>query len=172
MILSDFISNASLVGDFDNNRVLDAVDIDQLSAAVGGSDSSFDLTADGVIDQADRDFWVEALKETYFGDANLDGEFNSSDFVQVFQRGEYEDAIVGNSGWADGDWNGDSEFDTSDVVLAFQAGGYEAGPRVNVAAVPEPTAQALASILLVVVSLARSHCYSKCRTIGHCLPLE
>ena len=56
----------------------------------------------------------------------------------VFQQGEYEDAIVGNSGWADGDWSGDAEFTSRDFVVAFQRGGYEQGPREQAKAVPEP----------------------------------
>lgn len=58
------------------------------------------------------------------GDANGDGRFDSSDLIQVFQRGHYEDALVKNSTWADGDWNGDGEFDSSDLVAAFQTGAY------------------------------------------------
>ena len=68
------------------------------------------------------------------GDANLDGEFNSTDLVRVFQAGEYEDAIESNSAWSDGDWNGDGEFDTSDLVVAFQAGYFEQGPPAVAAA--------------------------------------
>jgi hypothetical protein len=60
------------------------------------------------------------------GDANLDGRFNSSDLVQVFAAGQYEDALAGNSTWSTGDWNGDGEFTTSDLVLAFQVGQYVA----------------------------------------------
>ena len=41
------------------------------------------------------------------GDANGNGVFNSSDLVQVFQVGEYEDEIDHNSTWAEGDWSGD-----------------------------------------------------------------
>ena len=63
------------------------------------------------------------------GDANLDGVFNSSDLVQVFEVGEYEDNIVGNSTFQDGDWNCDGEFDSNDLVLAFQAGHYVADAR-------------------------------------------
>ena len=58
------------------------------------------------------------------GDANRDGLFNSSDLVQVFQRGEYEDQIANNSIWEDGDWNGDGNFTTADLVFAFQSGTY------------------------------------------------
>ena len=60
------------------------------------------------------------------GDSNRDGVFDSSDLVLVFQAGEYEDQIQGNSTFAEGDWNGDGDFDSSDLVYAFQAGTYVA----------------------------------------------
>ena len=60
------------------------------------------------------------------GDANRDGVFNSTDLVQVFQAGEYEDGIAGNSTWEEGDWDNDQEFTTTDLVVAFQAGWYVA----------------------------------------------
>ena len=121
-------------GDFDMDGELTAADIDLLNAAIGdgGGDAMFDVTGDGAIDDADRKEWVEVLKGTYFGDSNLDGEFNSSDFVFVFSGGEYEDGIEGNSTWSTGDWNGDKEFGSADFVLAFQGAGYEQGPLVTV----------------------------------------
>ena len=151
LILSDF----GITGDFNTNGQLDANDIDLLSEGTSVGDPSFDLTGDGVVDRTDRTYWVEYLKGTYFGDANLDGEFNSSDFVQVFQRGHYEDRVLENSGWEDGDWNGDGEFDTADFVLAFQSGGYEAGPRSSVASVPEPTG-VLVVLLGMLVGFGRT----------------
>lgn len=42
---------------------------------------------------------MEDLKNTYFGDATLDGEFNSGDFVAAFTAGQYEDALPGDSTW-------------------------------------------------------------------------
>ncbi len=126
-----------LLGDFDSTGALDVSDIDTLTRAVasGGDDLSFDLNGDRSVDGGDRQFWVTELRNTYFGDSNLDGEFNSADFVVVFRAGEYDDGIGRNSTWATGDWNGDSEFDSSDFVLAFSSGGYEKGPRIRV--VPE-----------------------------------
>jgi hypothetical protein len=134
------LNTPALPGDFDGNGILDAADIDQLTLAVlgGSSDLRFDVNADGSVDSQDRTYWVESLKGTYFGDANLDGTFTSGDLVAVFQRGEYEDEIPGNSTWEDGDWDGDLDFGSGDFVMAFQAGGYELGPRAAVAAVPEP----------------------------------
>ena len=100
-------------------------------ARSGANGATFDLDGDGLVDDADRTVWVEAsdIGKTYFGDSNLDGEFNSTDFVTVFVAGEYEDGIANNSGWDTGDWNGDAEFDSSDFVTAFISGGYETGPR-------------------------------------------
>ena len=70
------------------------------------------------------------------GDANLDGRFDSLDFVQAFQQGQYEDDVVGNSTWTAGDWNQDGEFDSHDFVFAFQQGTYEtAAPLESVAGV-------------------------------------
>jgi hypothetical protein len=145
-----------LTGDFDLSGGLDAADIDLLSADVraGTNTARFDLSGDGVVTQEDRRVWVEQTKRTYFGDANLDGQFGSSDFVDVFQSGEYEDAISGNSSWATGDWNGDGDFTSGDFVVAFQAGGYELGPRGAAAAVPEPCGWMLA--LLGVPSAMRA----------------
>jgi hypothetical protein len=60
------------------------------------------------------------------GDSDGDGVFNSSDLVLVFQAGQYEDKVAGNSTWSSGDWNGDGEFDSQDLVFAFQVGSYQA----------------------------------------------
>jgi hypothetical protein len=73
--------------------------------------------------------WYENLLP-HPGDANRDGRFNSTDLVQVFQAGEYEDGIAGNSTWEEGDWNGDKEFDSSDLVAAFEQGLYDHHSRI------------------------------------------
>ncbi len=132
---------AGLVGDFNGDGTLDAADIDALTSDVraNANTKKFDVTGDNLVNQDDRTKWVNDLRKTYFGDSNLDGQFNSSDFVSVFGAGQYEDAVAGNSQWATGDWDGDGEFNSSDFVKAFQSGGYEMGPRAAVAAVPEVT---------------------------------
>ena len=156
---AQFISNASLIaeftfapfdpiGDFDANGALDIADIDALSRAVRTppGDPRFDLNSDHKVDTEDQRVWVEDLAQTWFGDANLDGEFNTADLVTVFTANHFEDDIPLNSGWAAGDWNADAEFDTGDLVSAFQDGGYEQGPRVAMRAVPEPS-----SVLMLIV---------------------
>ncbi len=50
----------------------------------------FDVNQDGIVDELDLSDWVTTIKHTWFGDANLDGEFNSGDLVQVLAAGKYE----------------------------------------------------------------------------------
>ena len=110
-------------GDFNRDGVLDVSDIDLFCAQVGqpADEPQFDLNQDGVVDSIDLERLIYDLMNTRYGDSNLDGVFDSSDLVQVFIVGEYEDDVEGNSTWADGDWNCDGEFDTRDLVFAFQA---------------------------------------------------
>ncbi len=113
-------------GDFNGDFTVDDADIDLLCEQIqsGGLDDSFDVNNDGSVNRGDLDELVVNIIGTDFGDSNMDGIFDSSDFVQVFGRGQYEDGLPGNSGWADGDWNCDGEFDTADLVVAFQSGGF------------------------------------------------
>ena len=140
LFYEQLLESPGLVGDFDNSGALDAADIDLMSDAIQANqtDPKFDLNGDTRVDGDDHRSWVLDLRATYFGDANMDGEFSSQDFITVFQFGEYEDGVPGNSTWVEGDWNGDRDFDTNDFVLAFKTGGYEKGPRAAVA-VPEPS---------------------------------
>ncbi len=120
-----------LLGDFDHDGDVDAADIDLLGTAIRqfDMDPKFDLSGDGRVDLRDWIAMIKDVLETDFGDANLDRRFDSSDLVQVFAAGEYEDGIENNSGWAEGDWDADGDFDSSDLVVAFSDGGYVVGAR-------------------------------------------
>jgi hypothetical protein len=98
---------------------------------------------DSIQDADERELFVREMLRTWFGDANLDGQFSSSDLVQVFTLGQYEDSVAGNSTWRSGDWNGDGDFGSSDLVVAFQDGGYEQGNRLAVAASVAPASASL-----------------------------
>lgn len=74
--------------------------------------------------------------EIPYGDANLDGKFDSNDSVFVGQRGHYNAGLRGQSVWRDGDWNGDGEFDSFDLVIALRDGNYQR----TVASVPDRVA--------------------------------
>ena len=110
--------------DFNGDGVCDVSDLNLLTLQGNEYDPKFDLNEDMVVDFEDRRFWVEHLKQTNFGDTNLDGVFDSSDLVDAFTHGEYNDNVSRNSTWAEGDWNGDGEFDSSDFVLAFKSDAF------------------------------------------------
>ncbi len=149
------LSPPTLPGDYNNDGLLTAQDVDRLSQAIReATDSAFDLNEDLQWNTDDLAIWVHQMANTYFGDADLDGQFNSFDLITVFQSGQYEDGPLANSTWSTGDWNGDAEFDSGDLVLAFQEGGYERGPRI--AAVPEPTG--VLRLAILVSSLVRIAC--------------
>ena len=148
-----------VLGDVNRDGQLNVDDIDLLALEIANPSGNvmFDLDQDGRVGNADHLFWVKELKRTWIGDADLDGEFNSGDLITVFQAGKYEDSEPMNATWASGDWNGDAEFDSGDLVLAFQDAGYEQGPRVAVAAVPEPCGLALMMVTIVALPFIRRH---------------
>lgn len=119
-----YLNQLKQPGDLTADGVLDSADVDRLCLAIRENERQFDLNRDASIDDADLDFMVERLIGTSFGDANLDGTFDSSDLVLVFSSDEYEDGQRANSTWSEGDWNCDGEFDSSDLIVAFQRGGY------------------------------------------------
>ncbi|MCA9196372.1 MAG: lamin tail domain-containing protein [Planctomycetales bacterium] len=122
-----------LIGDFDQNGQITPEDIDLLCAAVRSQnqDSAFDVDHNQTVDAADVDQLIHNILGTHYGDVNLDGRFDSGDLVLIFQAGEYNDNLAGNSTWADGDWNCDGEFDFQDLVRAFQDGGYRTDVNPN-----------------------------------------
>ncbi|MDG2383655.1 MAG: PEP-CTERM sorting domain-containing protein [Pirellulaceae bacterium] len=151
----DFISIAEGViepvtggprGDYNGNGALDAGDLDLQAAAINSQDLAFDENADGVVDTNDRVLWVNELKNTWMGDADLNGRFDSGDFVVVFTAAKYEQDA--DATWNQGDWDGDGRFNSGDFVAAFNNGGYDAGlrpggPNPAAAAVPEPSSLVL-----------------------------
>jgi hypothetical protein len=149
----DAATGGGLLGDFNNDGELNVTDIELLSQEVrdNTNNSRFDVNNDQLVDHLDRQVWVKELKKTWFGDANFDAEFNSSDFVTVFTAGLYEKDEPAD--WSQGDWNGDARFNSSDFVAAFSDGGYEKGPIP--AAVPEPCSFVLLAGGLAL--LARRH---------------
>ncbi|MEZ6119151.1 MAG: hypothetical protein R3C28_21630 [Pirellulaceae bacterium] len=157
----DFFSNdamvilrrldSALLGDLNRDGLVDVQDLDMLAIGLrmNPEKAMWDVDQDGRPTDADRLFLIHDVLGTPLGDSNLDGRFDSSDFVQVFTAGLFETGDL--AGWADGDWNGDGMFSTADLVAAFSAGGFSAD--VNV--VPEPTGSAWTWLLLSVISIRR-----------------
>jgi hypothetical protein len=145
-------------GDYNGNQQFDAADIDDLAAAIraGSADRTrYDVNDDLVVDGNDHRFWVQQYAHVFFGDSNFDGRFDTSDLVQVFVAGQYEDDIAGNATWDTGDWNGDGEFTSSDFVEALADGGYEQGSQAAATVVPEPASVAMLMLGLIGVASCR-----------------
>ena len=141
--------------DVNGDGTFDVLDIDALTEGLvtAQNDPRFDVNGDGVANAADHRHLVVGKFGTWFGDANLDGEFNSSDFVGVFQAGKFETGEPAT--WSQGDWNADGVFSSSDFVVAFQDGGFELGPRNPIQNVPEPSS-AMIIVLILSFGLLRN----------------
>ncbi|MEM7315028.1 MAG: hypothetical protein AAF497_17920 [Planctomycetota bacterium] len=138
------------IGDFDGSGELDSPDIDAITRAMLDNtyDVDLDLDGNGVIDQEDRRIWVEDLKETFFGDANLDQVVYFSDF-NIWNGNKFTDDYR----WGSGNFNGDEVVDTSDFN-SWNANKFQS----NTDAVPEPDGMpwAFVAILLLIVRRSRS----------------
>ena len=135
-------------GDFDGNAILDATDVDLLSAEVrkGSDDLLFDVNKDKLVDDGDRRVWVEDLKNTFFGDGNLDRKVDSGDLNALALNWQSQD-----TGWESGDFTGDGQTNAADLNelgLYWQNG-------VTVA-VPEPFAALLTVFALAAVASSRT----------------
>ena len=133
-------------GDFNGDGVLNADDVDDLTqrSANVTHPEGYDLTGDGLVNSADVKEWIRAedIFYSWLGDANLDGEFNSIDVIDVLAELTYENGAP--AVWTSGDWNGDGFFTSDDTIEALADNGYEKGPRADVASIPEPS-----SLLLI-----------------------
>ena len=109
--------------DFTGDGAVDESDIHEACRAALDGDEEFDLNGDRELNLDDVALLVDRVFDSAVGDSNLDGVFDSSDLVQIFQRDKYEDTDE-TASWSDGDWNCDGRFDTNDLIFAFQQGKY------------------------------------------------
>ena len=114
--------------------------------AIEIGDTQYDFNKDRRVDGDDLDFFILDLLGTNYGDANLDGTFDSPDLVQVFQAGKYETGAPAD--WSSGDWDCDGDFDSGDLVQAFIDGGYTPGARPwsEISAIAAATDRAFAGV--------------------------
>jgi hypothetical protein len=107
--------NAARPGaDFNGDGQVDHQDIDLLGAELGThtGDLRFDLTLDGIVDQADMDMLIHTVLDTNYGDANLDGMVNLDDYSLTFAN-----LFTHIRGWQQGNFNSDPVVDGSDVNI-------------------------------------------------------
>lgn len=120
------VLDSVLVSDYLPDNRLDWRDIDAFASAIRNGSAAVathDLDGDQDVDVQDLIQLVNMYIGTFIGDSDMDGIFNSSDFVFVLSGGKYETGE--EAGWQLGDWNGDGVFDSGDQVFAFQEGGYD-----------------------------------------------
>ena len=142
VLYSSLIGGSGPVGQGfgDRGRSLEIVD-DHL-VILSGDTNSEDFP---LVDPTQRQFGGVAdgalLRWSFLrpGDANGDLLFDSSDLIQVFSAGQYEDGIAGDSDWSTGDWDNDGDFTTSDLVVALTRNTYVTEPAAT-SSVPEPAA--------------------------------
>ena len=109
------VETATSDGDFNNDDQLNATDIDLLYAAIGtatGTDE-MDLNGDSLVDSLDVTELVENRIGTRFGDINLDGSVNLTDFNVMAATFDSLGENAGN-GWNRGNFDGDTDIDLTD----------------------------------------------------------
>ncbi|MEQ9454547.1 MAG: FG-GAP-like repeat-containing protein [Phycisphaeraceae bacterium] len=118
-----------LIGDVNLDGLVDALDIDDLGAALDLGDPALRYgMVDGnpAADSSDFTHLIESILGTVAGDANLDQRVDLIDLS----------ALAGNfgttGGWAEGDFNTDGTIDLIDLSLLAGSFGFDA------TAVPEP----------------------------------
>jgi hypothetical protein len=130
----------SVVGDFDGDGDVDADDVVQLCANIGGDPATYDLDGDGDVDEEDMTFHVETYLEydsdgdgvadgagTVRGDFNRDGTADGTDLSIMAAH------YAGPAGFAGGNANCDSIVNGTDLSILASTFG-----AVATAAVPEP----------------------------------
>jgi hypothetical protein len=115
-------------GDVNRDGDVDVRDIDLVNCWVGASGGQclyidqLDVTRDGTVDRKDVDLVVR-LVETKYGDANLDGIFNSDDLLTLMAGGKYMTGA--DATWVTGDFNGDHKFTGDDLRYALERSIFE-----------------------------------------------
>jgi hypothetical protein len=118
-----FEAVTQITGDFNGDGLVNATDIDLLSAAIKTTnpDSKFDLTGEGSVNSADMDMLVKDILKTYYGDADLNHSVGVSDLSVL---AAYYNTPSGAS-WANGDFDGNGAVGVSD--LSILAANYNSG---------------------------------------------
>lgn len=113
---------AAASADFNRDGQIDCLDIDSLVAEIAGGTGSysFDVTGDGVVDNADLDEWLvqdgaanlPSGNPYLVGDTNVDGFVDGLDFI-IWNANKF----TSQAAWCSGDFNADGLIDGLDFVI-------------------------------------------------------
>ena len=147
------VISAMLSGDFNQDGVYDCADIDALVVAIsnGTNDANFDLSADGVVDLADRDLWLAEAGANnltsgnayLLGDADLNGTVDGADFL-IWNTNKFTSVAA----WCSGDFDANGTVDGGDLLL-WNANKFTSSDS-QLSTVPEP---ALATAFVAFLAL-------------------
>ena len=110
--------------DFTEDDMLAADDIDLLMAASHSPEPRlrFDLTEDRRVDRDDTDRWLRDFADTWYGDADLNGEVDLADFLTLSK------SFGGPGGWSDGDFDGNRVVNFDDFLLLAAGIDHDGSP--------------------------------------------
>ncbi len=125
-----WLRNETPQSDWNGDGTFDGLDIRFVDRAIrdGSKNPDFDFNADGSVNNEDFYMYLSSHVGYQRFDVNLDGRFDSSDLVRLFQASKYEKDEPAT--WSEGDFDGDNRFDSNDIIAAF-AFGYERDPFEN-----------------------------------------
>ena len=139
---------SGVTGDFDDDGDVDADDVDDLCANMGGDPGTYDMDGDGDVDEDDMAFHVENYLEydtngddivdgqgTFRGDFNADGSVNGTDLSIM------SGSFGVSAGFGGGNANCDAIVNGTDLSILSGVFG-----SVATAAVPEPLTMGLLSL--------------------------
>lgn len=132
------------IGDYNYDGVVNAADVDFSARGVNGGieNALLDLTGTGTVEDADLTTLLQSGaigssasnafdgQNTWRGDANLDGQVNSTDALALGSNWQTGSGM----GWATGDFNGDGAVNSTDALALGANWQNGVGPGV----VPEP----------------------------------
>lgn len=118
---------AGLRGDFDQNGVINALDLDLMLQATRSDAKQllFDLTGDALVSQLDLDEMIHNVLHTEYGDIDLSGTVSIGDLV--IMAANFGLASTVNTSWANGDLNGDQQVSIGDLTILAQFFGFSGG---------------------------------------------